>query len=91
MLLMTMSRTATLETITLKLESFDDERLAIVADIVQSLDSVDALVRPLSPREHALVDQSKRDFAEGRTLSHDEVVALLDKRLAARGVPKTAP
>ena len=86
-----MTRTATLAKITTKLASFDDERLAAVADIVQSMDDADAPVRPLSPRELALVEQSKRDFAEGRTLSHDEVVALLDQRLAARGVPKSVP
>lgn len=84
-----MTRSATLATITSKLASFDDERLAVVADIVQAMDDANVPVRPLSPREHALVIQSKRDFAEGRTLTHADVVALLDQRLADRGVPKS--
>jgi hypothetical protein len=73
-----------------KLASFDDERLAIAADIIQSLDDRDRPIRRLSSRELALVEQSKHDFAEGRTLSQSEVVAVLDVRLAARGVPKSA-
>jgi hypothetical protein len=89
MLSFIMTRTATFATITSKLASFDDERLAVVADIVQALDSADALVRPLSPRERALVERSKQDFAEGYSLSHYEVVELLDERLAARGMPKS--
>jgi hypothetical protein len=86
-----MTRSATLTEITTKLASFDDERLAVVADIVKSMDEPNGLVRPLSPREQALVDTSKQDFAAGRAFSHDEVVALLDQHLAARGVPKSAP
>jgi hypothetical protein len=84
-----MSRFATLTAISTKLAAFDDERLAIVADIVQSMDEVNGPVRLLSLREQELVEQSKQDFAEGRTLSHEQVVALLDQRLAARGVPKS--
>jgi hypothetical protein len=84
-----MTRIATLAKITAKLASLDDERLAVLADIVQSMDDAEPPVRPLSSRERDLVEQSKRDFAEGRTLTHDEVVALLDQRLAAIGVPKS--
>lgn len=43
--------------------------------------------RPLTPEEQALLEQSKRDFAEGRTLTFDELVAHVDARLAPLGIP----
>ena len=48
------------------------------------------LPRPLSGRELALLEQSKADFAAGRSYSHAEMIALLDEELARLGVPKSA-
>lgn len=47
------------------------------------------VVRHLTPRELDLLARSKADFAAGRSHSHDEIKAMLDERLAARGVPKS--
>lgn len=86
-----MTRTATLTRISDKLSTFDDERLAVVAEIVESMDEEQKGLRQLSARELGLLEQSRRDFAAGRSFDHEEIVAMLDERLAERGVPKSTP
>jgi hypothetical protein len=83
-----MSRTQTIATITEQLTELDDERVNAVATMVQSLTI--ATQRPLSVREQALLAESKRDFAEGRSFSLAESRAQVDAALAARGVPRSA-
>ena len=85
-----MSRAETIATINAQLASLDDERLKAIAEIVQSMNPEHGTLRPLSPRELAMVGQSKEDFRAGRTCSHEELVKLLDERLAKRGVPKSS-
>jgi predicted transcriptional regulator len=34
---------------------------------------------PLTPEEEASLDQARRDFAEGRTLTHEEMVASFER------------
>lgn len=71
-----------------KLASFDDQRVLAVAGIVQSMDDAEGTLRQLSARKSALLEQSKQDFSNGQTYSHAELTAMLDERLALRGVPK---
>jgi hypothetical protein len=78
-----MTRTEAIATITAKLGALDDERLQAVVEIVDDIATNEAL-RPLTARELALLDQSKADFKEGRTLSLDEARARTDAYLAER-------
>ena len=99
-----MTRIEYISLITTRLASADDEMLAAfaelaadkqqvlsVADIVTSMTvtDTDTPVRDLTPHELALIEQSKADFAAGRTLTHDELVAELDADFAKLGVPKS--
>ena len=84
-----MTRTQAIALINTKLAALDDERLLTVADIVDEIATDTGQVRQLTPREFALLDQSKADFAAGRSYSHDEITTMLDDRLASRGVPKS--
>ena len=83
-----MTRTEAIAVITQKLASFDDERVLAVAEIVDDMAAATGAVRELTPRELTLLDQSKADFAAGRSYSHDEVIDYLDAHLASLGVPK---
>jgi hypothetical protein len=78
-----MTRTEAIATITAKLSALDDERLQAVVEIVDDIAANEAL-RPLTARELALLDQSKADFKDGRTLSLDEARARTDAYLAER-------
>jgi hypothetical protein len=78
-----MTRTEAIAAITAKLGALDDERLQAVVEIVDDIAANEAL-RPLTARELALLDQSKADFKEGRTLSLDEARARTDAYLAER-------
>jgi hypothetical protein len=84
-----MTRTEALAIINAKLSSLDDERVMTVADIVQDLAQPDDLPRDLTPRELALIEQSKEDFKAGRTYSLAEARAMTDAFLATLGVPKS--
>ena len=84
-----MTRTEAIAVINAKLATLDDERVQTAAAIIDDLAAGSNPVRALSPRELALLAQSKADFAAGRSYSHDEITAMLDERLALRGVPKS--
>ena len=84
-----MTRTDAITMITAKLAAFDDARVLAVADIVKSMDEIEQPLRQLSSRERALLEQSKADFAAGRSYSLEESIAMLDERLAPLGVPKS--
>jgi hypothetical protein len=84
-----MTRTEAIAIITAKLSSLDDERVMTVADIVQDMAQPDDLPRELTPRELALIEQSKEDFKAGRTYSLDEARAMTDAFLAPLGVPQS--
>lgn len=85
-----MTRTEAIAVINAKLASLDDERVKAVADIVQDIAAGDDLVRDLTARELALIEQSKEDFKQGRTYSLAEARAITDAALAPLGVPKSA-
>lgn len=84
-----MIRKEAIATITAQLESFDDERVQVVANLVQSL-AVGDLRRALSGRELALLAQAERDFATGNTLTLDEMDAYLDAARARRSSARSA-
>ena len=73
-----MTRTEAIALITTKLASLDDERVQAVAEIVADIAADAAPVRSLTARELQLLEQSKADFAAGRTYSIDEVRAHSD-------------
>jgi hypothetical protein len=84
-----MTRTEAIAIIETALLTADDARLAAAAEILQQPAGDSVLPRPLTPRELALVEQSKQDFADGRSTSAAEsrayVEAALADRRAARG------
>ena len=87
-----MNREEAIAIITSQLASLDDESVEAVAGIVKSMAGEPAdggLPRALTARELELIEQSKEDFRAGRTYSHEEIVAMLDERLAPLGVPKS--
>ena len=85
-----MTRTEAIAIIEKALPSADEQTLTAAAVLFQSTTPRDSvLVRPLSGRERSLLAQSKADFAAGRTYSHEELVSMLDNRLAHLGVPKS--
>ena len=78
-----MTRTEAISLITDKLAGLDDATVHTVAEIVDEIaGSVDAPVRELTARELALVEQSKADFAAGRTLSSEQYNAEMDDFMA---------
>ena len=85
-----MTRTEAIAFIEKALPSADEKTLAAAAVLFESTShNPTAWPRPLSYRERSLLVQSKADFAGGRSYSHDEMVAMLDERLAPLGVPKS--
>lgn len=84
-----MSRAETIAIITSKLASLDDERLRVIAELVQDTESV--MPRELSERERALLEQSKADFRDGRTYTLDEARSYVDAALAERRAKSTKP
>ncbi len=84
-----MTRAQAIAVIHAKLATLDDARVQAAAEIIGDLAAAASPVRVLSPRELSLLAQSKADFAAGRSYSHDEITAMLDERLALRGVPKS--
>ena len=78
-----MTRTEAIAVINAKLAALDDERLQTVAEIVDDIAADTGPVRDLSARELALLEQSKADFAAGRTYSVEEVRAHSDEFIKA--------
>lgn len=80
-----MTRMQTIEQITAKLASLDDERLQAVAEMIEAMDGEESVLpRELTPHELALVEQSREDFKTGRTLTLDEAEARTEAFLAER-------
>ena len=84
-----MTRAQSIATINAQLASLDDERLQAVADLVEEFAAEHGAAEPfvmreLTPRERALIEQSKEDFKAGRTMSIDEARARTDAFLAER-------
>ena len=68
-----MTRTEAISIIQQKLPSTDDVTVLAVAELLISAAPAESeLFREFTVQEHDLVQQSKDDFAAGRTLSNDE-------------------
>ena len=72
-----MTRTQTITAIAEKLASLGDDELLSVAEHVDDLTGRGGL-RSLTQRELGLIEQSKADFAAGRTYSLEEARAASD-------------
>ena len=79
-----MTRTEALATITAQLAKLDDTRITAVAEMVTEIADQTGQVRPLTPRELALVAQSKDDFANGRTSTLEQSEAFVEAELGRR-------
>ena len=80
-----MTRTQTIAVITKRLASASDETVQTIAGILDADPSpASDLPRPLTPRELALIEQSKADFVNNDTLSPIELDAFLDAAAADR-------
>ena len=84
-----MTRTEAIDLITRALPALNDERLREVADLLQAVGGDSALPRPLTDHELALIEQSREDFRQGRTMTSAEARASIDNDLAKLGVPKS--
>ena len=73
-----MTRTEAIAVINAKLAALDDERVLTVAEIIDDIATSTGTVRQLTAGELALLEQSKEDFAAGRTYSLEEVRAHSD-------------
>ena len=78
-----------LEEIIEKVRALPEERQRHLARVLEELvdDDAGTPVRTLSDREKALLEQSRQDFAAGRTYSLDEVIEYTNAQLAPLGVP----
>jgi hypothetical protein len=85
-----MNRAEAIAIINTQLQSYDDEKVLEIADIVQSMEP-NRSRRQLSARERQLLVDSNSDFAAGRTYTHEQLIAKLDARLAGRGVAPFKP
>jgi hypothetical protein len=86
-----MTRTEAIAIIERALPIADEKALAAAATLLQSAQAeLSSLPRRLTARELELIEQSKADFAAGRTMSSAEARASIDETLAALGVPKSA-
>lgn len=86
-----MTRTEAIAIIERALPVADETTLAAVAVLLRAAQAEPSLLpRPLTAREIELIEQSKADFAAGRTISSAEARSLIDETLAALGVPKSA-
>lgn len=86
-----MTRTEAIAIIERALPIADETTLAAAAALLQSAQAEPSILpRALTARELELIEQSKADFAAGRTMSSAEARASIDESLAALGVPKSA-
>ncbi len=87
-----MTRAQAIALIQDKLAALDDGQVQAVAEIVQSMQD-DGLEESVLPRELtndelALVEQSRQDFRQGRTLTAEEAWASIDEALARAGASR---
>ena len=84
-----MTRHEAIAAINAKIESLGDEDVEALAELVKIFGSTDGRPRHLTKRELELIENSRRDFVEGRTLSAAEARAATDNFLAGLGVPRS--
>ena len=74
-----MTRKEAIAAINAQLTTAPDETVRAIAKLLESASVEESVLpRPLTPRELALIEQSKADFRNGDTLSPDELEAFLD-------------
>ena len=84
-----MTRTEAMAIITATLPALDDERVATVAEMVQSL-TQPVVSLELTDEERAAIERSKDDFKAGRTYSLAEARARTDAFLAQLGATRSS-
>ena len=62
-----MTKQQAIDAITTKLKALDEASVAEIAEMIDAMDTESVLLRPLTDEELALIEQSRRDFAEGRS------------------------
>jgi len=78
-----MTRTEAMAIITAALPVLDDERIATVAGIVQSLvEPTPFVLRDLTADELAAIERSKEDFTAGRTYTPEQYKDEMDTFMA---------
>lgn len=99
-----MTRNEAIATIQKYLDAADDQVLEVVAmqlagkplptmtvaEAIEAFATDSTLPRQLTDAELALIEQSKADFRDGRTLTSDEMWRSLDAHLAGQGVRRSA-
>ncbi len=83
-----MDRTEAIAAINAKLAEADDETVEAVAEYVKSVTEA-RIGRPLSSRERGLLEQSRRDFDKGDTLTLEEFKKRTDAMFARHRVAGT--
>lgn len=78
-----MTRAQAIAIIEKSLPAADEATLAAVANLLQEATSEESVLpRELTARELELIEQSKEDFRQGRTLSSEEYRADMDAFMA---------
>ena len=86
-----MTRTEAIAIIEKALPVADEATLAAAAALLQSAQAEPSVLpRALTARELEMIEQSKADFAAGRTMTSKAARASIDEALAVLGVPKSA-
>ena len=86
-----MNRAKAIEHILSQLEAVDDETLDAVAELLSERSTARTLPRPLTTREFELIEQSKTDFREGRTMTLSESRKHVHDKVRRRlGLPSTS-
>lgn len=85
-----MTRTEAIAIIEKALPSADEATLAAAAELFQATQAEPSVLpRALTARELELIEQSKEDFRQGRTLTSAEARTSIDEALTVLGVPKS--
>jgi hypothetical protein len=79
-----MTRSEAIAAINAKLSSLDDDGVMAVASIVEDIAADGDPPRALTPRELALIEQSKEDFKAGRVVSQEDYRVEMDAFLSQR-------
>ena len=85
-----MNRAEAIATINAQLADADDATVEAVAGYVKNVIE-NQTIRPLSKRERGLLEQSRRDFENGDTLTLDEFMARTDALIARHRKTKATP
>ena len=85
----TMTKQLAIDQITARLPTLEEEQVLDILEFIETISAESVLPRPLTEEELGLLEQSRQDFREGRTMTMVEAVASIDEALAKLGVPKS--